>query len=48
MEIKSGEVEKAVKFIITRYLSEGEIKDSEFEYIKIHSKYLKDYKFVKK
>lgn len=48
MKTKAGEVEETVKFIITRYLSGGEIEDKEFEYMKKYSRYLKNYKFIKR
>lgn len=48
MKIKAGEVEETVKNIMDRYLSGGEIEQNEFEYIKRYSRYLKNYKFLKK
>ena len=48
MKIKAGEVEETVKNIINRYLKGGEIEPNEFEYIKKYSRYLKNYKFLKK
>lgn len=48
MKIKAGEVEETVKNIMNRYLTGGEIEPNEFEYIKKYSRYLKNYKFIKK
>lgn len=48
MKIKAGEVESIVKNIINRYLTGGEIGPNEFEYIKKYSRYLKNYKFIKR
>lgn len=48
MKIKAGEVEETVKNIMNRYLTGGEIEQNEFEYIKRYSRYLKNYKFLKK
>ena len=48
MKTKDGEVESIVKNIMDRYLSGGEIEPNEFEYIKKYSRYLKNYKFLKK
>ena len=48
MKIKAGEVESIVKNIINRYLTGGEIEPNEFEYIKRYSRYLKNYKFIKR
>lgn len=48
MKIKAEEVEETVKNIINRYLTGGEIEPNEFEYIKKYSRYLKNYKFLKK
>lgn len=48
MKIKAGEVEETVKNIMNRYLSGGEIEQNEFEYIKKYSRYLKNYKFIKR
>ena len=48
MKIKAGEVESIVKNIMNRYLTGGEIEPNEFEYIKRYSRYLKNYKFIKR
>lgn len=48
MKTKAGEVESIVKNIMNRYLTGGEIEPNEFEYIKKYSRYLKNYKFLKK
>ena len=48
MKIKAGEVEETVKNIMNRYLTGREIEQNEFEYIKRYSRYLKNYKFIKR
>lgn len=48
MKTKAGEVEETVKNIMNRYLSGGEIEQNEFEYIKKYSRYLRNYKFIKR
>ncbi len=48
MKIKAGEVEETVKNIMNRYLTGGEIEPNEFEYIKKYSRYLRNYKFIKR